>query len=144
MYIEISLSALVQRAVYEFLKCTDLKSHLESLGSVYRKRRDALVSALRERAVPLGVRFDVPKGGFFLWGEIPGVENIYELAKFAILEEGVGFIPGKPFYPDGAGPEGSMRLSYAKVSPEEAKEGAVRLSRAIQKFREIEAVLSQK
>lgn len=141
--IEISLSALVQRAVYEFLKCTDLKSHLESLRSVYRKRRDALVSALREHAVPLGVRFDVPKGGFFLWGEIPGVENIYELAKFAILEEGVGFIPGKPFYPDGAGPEGSMRLSYAKVSPEEAKEGAVRLSRAIQKFREIEAALSQ-
>jgi 2-aminoadipate transaminase len=141
--IEISLSALVQKAVYEFLSRTDMKSHLGSLRSVYKKRRDALVSALREHAVPLGVRFDVPKGGFFLWGEIADVKDIYELAKFAILEEGVGFIPGKPFFPDGAGPEGCVRLSYAKVSPEEAKEGAIRLSRAIQKFREIETALSQ-
>jgi 2-aminoadipate transaminase len=49
------------------------------------------------------------------------------------LEEKVAFIPGSAFYPDGAGGQNTLRLTFATASPEMIEEAIKRLGKAVEK-----------
>lgn len=132
---EISLPAITQYAVWDFMKDRDLPSYLATIHDAYRTRRDALASALREECGPLGLEIDVPEGGFFLWGRIAWLDDVVSFARYAITEEKIGFIPGSIFFADEADGRGTVRFSFAKVSPDLAREGAKRLARAMKAYR---------
>lgn len=132
---EISLPAAMQYALFDFMKRRDLQTYFGHLQDVYRTRRDALVAALEKHLVPLGLEFDIPEGGFFLWGRIPGLKDMIGFARFAIETEKIGFIPGTIFFPEAGTGLDTIRFSFAKVNPEMAEEGALRLARALQAFR---------
>lgn len=132
--LELCPPALTQAAVFLFLKELDLDLHLESLVKVYRKRRDALVEALRESSAGLGLRLSVPLGGFFLWGSCPGIKDMFSFARYAATEKGVGFIPGRFFYPLPGEGEETIRFAFAKVTPEQSAEGARRFREALVDF----------
>lgn len=132
---EISLPAAMQYALFDFLKDRDLDAYFGDLQDTYRIRRDALVSSLTKHLVPLGLEFDVPLGGFFLWGRIPGLEDMVDFARFAIETEKIGFIPGTIFFAEEGTGLDTIRFSFAKVSPEMAEEGAQRLARALKAYR---------
>ncbi len=132
---EISLPAITQYAVWDFMKGRDLPSYLERLHGVYRSRRDALAEALRNECGPLGLEIDVPEGGFFLWGKIPWIRDMVDFARYAIREEKIGFIPGSIFFSDPKEGAGTARFSFAKVDGGLAREGARRLARALASYR---------
>ena len=94
-----------------------------------------MLEALASELAPLGVRTNVPKGGFFIWGEAPQIKDMIAFALRAVEEEKVGIIPGSAFFPAGQAEPGTFRLSYAKVHPEMAGEGVRRLARAFKKER---------
>ncbi len=131
----LNLPAILHLGLLEFLQSGGFTGHLERLRKAYRARRDGLVEALHKHFNKSEFRFEIPKGGFFLWGEAPGLKDSDSFVKFAIQNEGVGVIAGKTFspYPAKAN-EGTIRLSFAKVSPEEADEGCERLKRALSKY----------
>lgn len=129
--LELCSTALTQAAVFEFLRACDLKKHVEGLALAYRTRRDALVGALERETSGLGLSLSVPSGGFFLWGTCRGIQDMLAFARYAATERKVGFIPGRFFYPKEGEGEESIRFAFAKVKPEQSREGAARFAAAL-------------
>ena len=98
---------------------------------VYRRRRDAMVSAL-EREMPPGVTFTRPRGGLFLWVEIPEGIDSRELLQ-RCLERGVAFVPGATFFPSNER-KNTMRLNYSNMPEDRIEEGIRRLAAEIRAF----------
>ena len=132
------LPELLQNAIVDFVRGIDLQKHLGALSDTYRGHRDALVLALREHACPEGLEVTMPKGGFFLWGRVPWICDMTEFAYFAIRKEKVAIMPGDIFFPESCQGMDTIRLSFSKVTPAMAEEGAKRLGEALRKFRAVQ------
>jgi 2-aminoadipate transaminase len=86
------------------------------------------------RSLPAGVQVDPPQGGLFLWLQLPGGLSADELLPLA-CEEGVDFVPGSSFYPDGGDGKDRLRLNFVVQPPDEIEEGLRRLGKAVAKMR---------
>jgi DNA-binding transcriptional MocR family regulator len=135
---DLSSDALVQRAVHRLLSTGILEAHLVTARATYRKRRDTLLSALRQPgALPSGAHFDAPEGGFNLWLELPregpGSTELFLEA----VRRGVAFVPGPFFFSAGGGGPASsaalrgLRLSYSALEPEALERGVMLLGEAL-------------
>jgi len=113
---------LGQATVYEFLRRGNFEPNLGRVRELLRVRRDAMLAAL-ERDFPPEARWSRPKGGYFLWLELPAESDAGELLARA-EEEGVTFVKGTDF----GGSRSSARLAYSVVSPTEIAEGVRRLA----------------
>lgn len=101
-----------------------LTDHAETLRAAYRKRRNAMVEALRDEVGNLAT-WTVPEGGFFLWLTLPqGFDTAAMLPKAAM--NGVTYVPGSAFFHDGGGAN-HLRLSYSAAPFERIPEGVARL-----------------
>lgn len=127
---DLECSALTQRALAALLEAGFLPAHLARLRETYRARRDAMLAAL-EAEFPAGARFSRPRGGFFVWVELPGDVDTSALLDRALDEEGVAFVPGSAFSADGRGSRRALRLSFASQPPEAIREGVKRLGRLL-------------
>ncbi|WP_225097962.1 PLP-dependent aminotransferase family protein [Streptomyces sp. CoH27] len=121
-------SHLLQQVVHDLVQdSTFLAAQLDRARGVYRERRDALVSALAG-AFGSVLDFEVPRGGFFVWGRFPQGTDTARLLT-AALKEGVSYVPGTDFYatdPDRA----TLRLSFSCARAEDMPEAVERLARA--------------
>ncbi|MEA3508804.1 MAG: PLP-dependent aminotransferase family protein [Synergistota bacterium] len=128
------LPELTQLAVLDYLEHVKMKKRLAEIQDLYRGHRDALVDALNRHAAPEGLEFNRPEGGFFLWGRVNGVEDAEDFARFAIKEGKVAIVPGTGFFPASGQGLDTIRMSFSKVTPEIAEEGASRLGRALRQY----------
>jgi 2-aminoadipate transaminase len=115
--------ALGQRLFEESARRGWIDEQLARSRALYRRKGERLLAAL-ERSLPEGARWTTPKGGFFSWLTLPGVDAI-DLARRAV-EQGVAVIPGTLFFPDGRGAD-TVRLSFSLVDEERIDEGTDRL-----------------
>lgn len=129
------LPEVLQHAIFDFVSGLDIKQHLKTLSDTYRLHRDALTSSLREHACSEGLEIAAPGGGFFLWGRVPWIRDMGRFAYFAIRNEKVAIIPGDIFFPERGQGMDTIRLSFSKVTPAMAEEGAKRLGEALRKFK---------
>lgn len=120
------LNHLVALSVLSLIESGWFERHVAELRRALAARRDALVAGLREH-LPAGFRFDVPRGGFFVWVQLPA--GVDELALRAAAERrGVSFALGSAFEPPpGAG---AVRLCFSLHPPEALRTAAERLGRA--------------
>jgi 2-aminoadipate transaminase len=121
---------LAESVVLELCRSGGLASNVEFVNKALRERRDALVTALRER-IP-EAEFVIPGGGYFLWLDLPADVDT-EALRQAAVEEGVGFVAGPDFMLEGG--TSSLRLSFASVPPERIGEGVGRLARGLERVR---------
>ena len=85
--------------------------------AVFRKRRDALLAALRR----YGVSLPAPKASLYLWMPLPrGLDDV-EFSLRLVEEAGVALAPGQGF-----GPGGKGYVRFALVQPPELLEEAAR------------------
>jgi 2-aminoadipate transaminase len=126
----VSPPLLPQAQLHDFLAPGGLEPHLEFLRSFLRLRRDALLQALTE-GMPEEARWTRPKGGYFLWLELPSALDTVELSERA-AQAGVAFVPGTSFFHDGRGRD-SARLSFSYPSVDEIREGTRRLADVVRK-----------
>jgi 2-aminoadipate transaminase len=105
-----------------------LDAHLRVVRATYRARRDAMLAALA-REMPAHVRWNVPEGGMFLWAAVGGGIDTDDLFAHAV-EDGVVFVPGRPFFPNRDRGDG-MRLNFSAMPEARIAEGIARLGRAI-------------
>ena len=126
--IDLHSCTLSQHVVATYLASGRLPLRLQVLREGYRRRRDALMDALRQH-LPNDIAFVEPAGGMFLWARFDqGVDAADVLAQG--LEQGVVFVPGAAFY--ASAPEHhTLRLSYSMISPATAQEAAARLARSL-------------
>jgi 2-aminoadipate transaminase len=125
--VDLHTPVLNQILVLELLK-EGFRERLKRVRRVYRDKAKAMLEAL-EQEMPKEVAFTRPKGGMFVWMELPqglSAEALFHKA----LEEKVAFVPGGPFFALGGG-ENTLRLSYATMDQAAIAEGVRRLGRAL-------------
>ena len=117
--------ALGQRLLEEYGRRGLLDQGVAASCRLYQHRWEVLSAALEEH-MPPGVAWTTPRGGFFTWLTLPGDADAPPLAERALREQGVAFVPGEPFFPDGRGRQ-NVRLSFSRIEDRESAEGARRL-----------------
>jgi len=121
---DLQTSTLSQHLVLELLSRGVREEMLPVLLKNYRKRRDAMLSAL-ERYFPSDCTWTRPEGGMFLMLKLAGLDA-RELLPEA-LRRGVAFVPGEEFHLNGEGKE-TMRLNFSNSSPDRIDQGIKRLA----------------
>jgi 2-aminoadipate transaminase len=117
--------ALGQHLLEEYGRRGLLDRGVAASCRLYQHRWEVLSAALEEH-MPPGVAWTRPRGGFFTWLTLPGGADAPALAERALREQGVAFVPGEPFFPDGRGRQ-NVRLSFSRIDDGESAEGARRL-----------------
>ena len=113
-----------------YLAKTDMKQRLQMLRRVYHQNSRTLLSAL-EKYMDGIATWHKPKGGYFVWVHVPGV-NTSELLNEA-MREGVAYVPGKHFFINEKDGLEYLRLSFSSVSREELITGVEKLSKVMKR-----------
>jgi 2-aminoadipate transaminase len=122
--------ALGQRLLEEYGRRGLLEEQNARAVSLYRRRCSLLVDAL-EAHMPDGVAWTRPRGGFFCWLTLPDGVDAAKLSETA-MAEGVAFVPGAPFFPDGRG-RNNLRLAFSRIDDELIPRGVRRLAPLIRR-----------
>ncbi|KAH7484544.1 hypothetical protein PRIC1_003855 [Phytophthora ramorum] len=127
--------------VHTVLEQDQLLPHIEHLKSVFRCRRAAMCSSLREHCPD--VAFVEPSGGYFVWLHLPDGVHTEVLLEEATTHHGVAFTPGTrcslgTLYGDGddgvstgSAMTRCARLSFAFYNENEIRMGVQRLHSAL-------------
>lgn len=118
-----------QRVVAEVLKNGFLERHVPTIRALYRAQRDAMLASLDHEMQGLGVSWNRPDGGMFLWVRLPEGMSAIELLPRAV-DKGVAFVPGAAFYADHADPR-TLRLSFVTATAEQIQAGVAALAQAV-------------
>ncbi|KAL6266614.1 hypothetical protein P5V15_003459 [Pogonomyrmex californicus] len=124
---------LSQVIMYKLLKnwgYDGLMQHYMRLRCFYKERRD-VISALTHKHLNGLVDFKVPKGGFFLWIKVRGIENTWKMLMQRGVTDGVIMAPGAAFMSDPTKTCNAIRASFAKASYEEMDLALERLAQLI-------------
>ena len=130
-------SAFAQAAVATYLGEMPWRQQLKTFREVYRERRDVALGALRD-LMPVGTRWTVPSGGFYIWLTLPDGLHSKDMLPRAIAER-VAYVPGTGFYADGAG-GAHLRLCYSFPPPDRIREGVRRLAAVIEQEMAVRSV----
>ncbi|MCP3820224.1 PLP-dependent aminotransferase family protein [Streptomyces sp. A3M-1-3] len=112
----------------------DLISPTRELAAVYLERLETTLEALAEHFPPAryaehGVRWNTPRGGFFVVVEV-GFEADLAAMERSARDYGVSWAPMSMFYVEGGGGR-ALRLGVSNLKPEDIRTGIARLARFI-------------
>jgi GntR family transcriptional regulator / MocR family aminotransferase len=128
---DLATSTLIQRALELYISVGRYQAHVRRSCQVYRKRRDAIMEAIR-RYLPSEVQVIAPHGGLFVWVRLPASRSALQLQPVA-REEGVEYVAGAHFFPQPDEGRGYVRLNFATQTEQDIEEGIQRLGRALQR-----------
>jgi 2-aminoadipate transaminase len=118
-----------QRVVAEVLKDGFIDRHVPTIRALYKQQCEAMLAALDREMAGLGLTWNRPVGGMFLWVQLPkGLKAVPLLEK--AVDKGVAFVPGFAFYAQGAN-ESTLRLSFVTATVEQINTGMAALAAAI-------------
>ncbi|MFF3419779.1 PLP-dependent aminotransferase family protein [Streptomyces sp. NPDC002698] len=111
-----------------------LRPATRELAAVYLERLQATLDSLAEHFPPERyaehqVRWNTPRGGFFLTVEVGFEAGLAEMERCA-RDYGVSWAPMSMFHIGGGG-ERQIRLGFSNLAPEAIREGIARLARFI-------------
>ena len=122
-----------QRVVAEVLKDGFIERHVPTIRALYKQQCAAMLAALDREMAGLGLTWNRPVGGMFLWAQLPqGMNAVALLAK--AIDKGVAFVPGSAFYASpemGGAIESTLRLSFVTATVDQINSGMVALAAAI-------------
>lgn len=120
-----------QYLIYDYVKNNDLQKHIDEIRKLYKEQSDVMIDATK-KYFPKGVKVTSPKGGMFMWAELPEGLSSEELFQMAI-EENVAFVPGSPFY-TAEGTRNTLRLNYTNSDATMIEEGIKRLGKIMKTY----------
>lgn len=123
--------SFTQMLAHKFVESGAVYNYIDAVRVQYKERAEAMVIALQKH-LPEGVTFTAPRGGFYIWLQLPEGIDSTEILKKAI-EKGVVFVSGKTFDPHGK-INNTMRLSFCNTSVEKINEGIPLVAEAIKSF----------
>ena len=124
-------NTLIQGSLWGLLCRLDWPVYLERLRTAYKERRDIMIESLR-RYGPVGLRWQLPSGGFYVWVNLPNNLPAQRLLAEA-REFGVAFLPGELFCVDGSG-RSAVRLNFSYAAVKDIEIGIERLCGAISRL----------
>lgn len=118
----LSTSIIAQLAMVEFLDGNRFRRTTQTAAGIYTQRLRRMRESVLDN-FPAGTTCTSPKGGFFLWVELPAGHDSFELFKLA-ARESISISPGRLFSQSNTY-KNCIRLSCGKIE-EEYIEKAVR------------------
>ncbi|MDD3168929.1 MAG: PLP-dependent aminotransferase family protein [Eubacteriales bacterium] len=125
---DLSSCTVAQYLMADYLNHNDMEDHIKRISTLYTHRRDVMVAQIN-RCFPGGVRFTLPKGGLYLWLELPENIDTDRLLPLAI-ERNVTFMEGAAFYPDRS-KRNEIRLNFSNMKDADIKKGIEILAQLI-------------
>jgi 2-aminoadipate transaminase len=123
--------SFTQMLAHKFVSSGAVYDYVETVRKEYKVRAEAMVTCLHKH-LPQGITFTAPRGGFYIWLDLPEHIDSTEVLKRAI-DKGVVFVSGKTFDPHGI-LNNKMRLSYCNTSVEKIREGIPLVVEAIREI----------
>jgi len=123
----LSPSSFNQLVVNRYLETANWRAQIETFRGVYRERKTAMLSSLREFLPEL--TWTDPAGGFYVWVTMPDELDAKQMLPRAVTEL-VAYTPGTAFFADGQG-RNAMRLSFCYPTPENIRVGVRRLANVV-------------
>jgi len=120
---------LSQAILLRFAQSGRLERHRQRMLTAGHERLHAVLESCR-KYLPSEVEFTRPRGGMNLWMHLPEPLDAGELLPRA-EREGVSYLPGKYFAVSRPQP-GSLRISFAEMTPEQIRSGIAVLGRIFQ------------
>lgn len=117
-----------QLIVAEYLRRGLLPKQIEKIRRLYGRKLDVMLEALKKH-MPEGLRWSEPKGGLFLWIELPEKMSATDLFPKAI-EKKVAYVVGSAFHCNGKG-QNTMRINFSYPSEQQIVEGIQRLAKML-------------
>ena len=117
--IDLHTSSFTQALATEYLTGGYIPRQVERIVKLYAPKLETMLNSLQEN-FPEGFKWSKPEGGMFLWVEGPkgmDMEEIYKLS----LEKGVGYVPGKFFFPDPNTGIETMRLNFTNITEDQIR-----------------------
>ncbi len=125
---DLHTSTFAQAVVHETAQDGFYEQHILKLIHAYGERR-VLMLSLMEEMFPRSLAWTRPEGGLFVWVRLPEEYDAAELLQAAV-EQGVAFVPGQPFFPNGGG-KNTFRMNFSNSTPARIEEGMRRLATAL-------------
>ena len=120
---------LTQKLLGMYLDDGSYYSSLAAFRENYRRKRDLVCRKLDELKA-LGVQYDKPLGGVYVWCRLPdGVDSKHFISR--AYNMGVTLIPGHVFYPYKNGGRDHIRINYSYESEERLAQGMDVLRKAL-------------
>lgn len=123
---DLHTSTISQMQINLFMEKYNLDDHINVIKEEYRKRRNAIVSAM-EQFFDNDIVFTRPDGGLFSWAELPSDIDSRKLLEKAIQKK-VAFVPGGSFFPC-VPKHNTMRLNFSNMPVGRIADGIERLSK---------------
>ena len=117
-----------QLLIAEYLRRGLLPRQIEKIRKLYGRKLEVMLKAL-EQHMPEGVKWSKPKGGLFLWIELPKKMSANDLFPKAV-ENKVAYVVGSAFHCDGKG-QNTMRINFSYSSEQQIIEGTQRLAKML-------------
>ncbi|MDR1271975.1 MAG: PLP-dependent aminotransferase family protein [Clostridiales Family XIII bacterium] len=128
---DLQTSTLCQLVIDDYISHNDLEAHIAEVRKVYEKRCSLMLGAIRKEFPP-EVKVNEPKGGLFIWGELPDFIDGSELFR-KCADNLVTYINGNPFFvePDHVN---AFRLSYSQAPEGQIHEGIRRMAKTLKAY----------
>ncbi len=117
----ISLDWMNQKLLANFMEDGQYREMLEVIRGE-NAAKAALMCSYLDRLQHLGITYEPPKGGVYVWCSLPYALDSRELAQ-ACMKRGVSVIPGDVFYPNRNGGFHQLRMNFSFESKERIREG---------------------
>lgn len=130
--VDLNTCTFTQALAAEYLSGGYLDNQVKKIISIYKPKLEVMLKALEEN-FPSGYKWIKPDGGMFFWVEGPEGLDMEDVSKIS-LQKGVGFVPGKFFYPNPADGLGTMRLNFTCVSHEQIRHAIKTIAESAKEF----------
>lgn len=106
-----SLDWMTQKMLEKYLGDGRYYENVHTICDLNCQKRDLMCGYL-DRLLPLGLKYRKPKGGVYIWAELPeGVDSRDVVAESRKRE--ISLYPGDVFYPNKNGGRNFIRLNYS-------------------------------
>lgn len=117
----ISLDWMNQKLLANFMKDGRYRENLQLIREK-NEEKAALMCDYLERLKALGITYEAPKGGVYVWCTLPVALHSRQVAQMC-MKQGVSVIPGDVFYPHGNGGIHQLRLNFSFETKDRIQKG---------------------
>ncbi len=125
-------STFGQVIAHDYLEQGKIDNYLGIMRNVYSVKKSVMINAIKDKLGDL-VKFTNPKGGFFIYIDLP--EGISGEKLFnETIKDNVAFVTGEPFHIDPVEGDKHLRLSFSNSTEEQIVKGVGIIAEKIKKM----------
>ncbi len=136
--VDLNTCTFTQALATEYLLGGYVPRQVEKIINLYRPKLETMLYAMG-KFFPEDYTWSKPDGGMFLWVVGPKGMDM-EAVSIRSIERGVGFVPGKFFFPNPNDGIETMRLNFTGVSEEQIRESIKTLSEVLKEEPELTVI----